>query len=63
MLNELKSHVQTATSAKFIRSDEYIVSCSNDSSVCLWDFKKQSLVENFYLQGTLTGIAESHNSR
>lgn len=33
----LKNHVQTVTSARYLQSDKFIVSCSNDSTVCLWD--------------------------
>ena len=83
-MNVLNGHIQTVTSAKFISSDNYIVSCSNDSTVCLWDCKNQSklnimfedqlfilefvilligLIENLYLQGSLTSISESYNSR
>lgn len=63
VLTDLRGHVQTVTSAKFIKSNQYIVSCSNDSTVCLWDFNKQAMIENFYLQGSLTGISESYDSR
>lgn len=61
VLANFSNHVQTVTDAKFIQSDKYIVSCSNDSTVCLWDFKNQNLIENFCLQGSLTGICESEN--
>jgi WD40 repeat protein len=52
-LNVLNGHIQTVTSAKFVSSDNYIVSCSNDSTVCLWDFKNQSKPNLFVLRLTI----------
>ena len=42
MLKELFGHEQTVTSAKLINHDSQIVSCSNDSTVRIWDFKTSS---------------------
>lgn len=45
ILKELFGHEQTVTCAKAIHSDKFIASCSNDSTVRLWDFK--TLGNNF----------------
>ena len=47
MVTELKGHEQTITSAKIINSDSLIASCSNDSTVKLWDFKTHGSFENY----------------
>lgn len=42
MLVEMFGHEQTVTSAKIIHNDSFVVSCSNDSTVRLWNFKNFS---------------------
>ncbi len=47
MIKELNGHEQTVTSAKIINSDKLIASCSNDSTVKLWDFKTHGMKKIF----------------
>ncbi len=48
MIKELTGHEQTVTSAKIINSDRLIASCSNDSTVKLWDFKTYGLYKKIF---------------
>jgi WD40 repeat protein len=42
MLAEMYGHEQTVTNARIVAGDAYVASCSNDSTVRLWDFKTHS---------------------
>lgn len=42
MMAELYGHEQTVTDANILKNDSQIVSCSNDSTVRLWDMKTMS---------------------
>lgn len=47
ILAELAGHEQTVTNARIINNDKYILSCSNDSTVRLWDLKKLGKFINY----------------
>ncbi|RNA38955.1 transcriptional repressor [Brachionus plicatilis] len=63
MMAELYGHEQTVTDANIINNDSQIVSCSNDSTVRLWDVKCLKLLETVYISNTLTSVAESQDSK
>lgn len=63
ILSELIGHEQTVTSAKIINNDKFIISCSNDGTVRLWDLKKLEFIESIYLAGSLTSVSASDNSK
>jgi WD40 repeat protein len=47
MLAELYGHHQTVTHARLIYEDRFIASCSNDSTVKIWDFKAASRFKRY----------------
>ena len=44
ILSELTGHEQTVSNARIINNDKYVLSCSNDSTVRLWDLKKLGIL-------------------
>ncbi|CAF1025238.1 unnamed protein product, partial [Brachionus calyciflorus] len=61
IVKELFGHEQTVTCAKIINNDSQIVSCSNDSTVRLWDFKNHRLIDTVFVSNALSSVAESQD--